>query len=57
MYNSDGQFGDNQPHVIPIMIHESDLEGGNKTAIAAMLGLWGGAVTSASLVNAYELGV
>ena len=57
VYNSDGQFGDNQPHVIPIMIHESDLEGGNKTAIAAMLGLWGGAVTSASLVNAYELGV
>ena len=57
VYNSDGQFGDNQPHVIPIMIQESDLEGGNKTAIAAMLGLWGGAVTSASLVNAYELGV
>jgi len=38
-------------------ISQIDLKGGNKTAIAAVLGLWGGAVTSASLVNAYELGV
>ena len=55
VYCSNGLFGDNLPHVIPITIVEKDLAGGNETAIAAMLGLWGGAVKTARLVNAYEL--
>ena len=47
-----GLFGDNQPHVVPIKIEESDLKGGNATAIRAMLALWGVAYETATLVNA-----
>ena len=55
VYSSDGLWGDNQPHVIPIKIEQGDLEGGNKSAIVAMLGLWGGAYQTGTLISAYEL--
>ena len=55
MYSSDGLWGDNQPHVIPIKIEQGDLEGGNKSAIVAVLGLWRGAYQTGTLINAYEL--